>query len=108
MDISSPTITKLKGLSLPVVPMDVDPKLRVFLDDLIRTLTEVLGMFSSEGIKSTFKDEEFVQACPSTEPDDGLLVPNSVVFWVDEVGNDLTIKVKYSSGTVKTATVALA
>ena len=46
--------------------------------------------------------------CPGAYIGDGSLSNNQVNFYVNEAGNLLTIKVKYSTGTVKTATVALA
>ena len=50
---------------------------------------------------------ECYMACPSTAAADADLNNSEVHLSVDETGNNLQIKVKYSSGTVKTATVAL-
>ena len=50
---------------------------------------------------------ECYMACPSTAAADADLNNSEVHFSVDETGNTLGIKVKYSSGVVKTATVAL-
>jgi hypothetical protein len=44
---------------------------------------------------------------PPSAPTDGNLAPGQIFFYLDEVGNNLNIRVKYSNGTLKTATVAL-
>ena len=51
---------------------------------------------------------EAYQACPSTAAADADLNNSEVHFSVDESGNNFQIKVKYSTGVVKTATVAVA
>ena len=50
---------------------------------------------------------ECYMACPSTAAADAVLNNSEVHFSVDEGANELQIKVKYSSGTVKTATITL-
>lgn len=44
---------------------------------------------------------------PNTAIADADLVDGQISFYLDEGGNTLTVKVKYSTGTVKTGTVAL-
>lgn len=51
---------------------------------------------------------EVVTSVPNAAPADGELANGQAVMWVDEVGNNIKIKVKYSNGTVKTFTGALA
>jgi hypothetical protein len=48
-----------------------------------------------------------VIAVPTSAPADGVLAAAQFTVWVDESGNTLTFKVKYSGGTVKSGTVAL-
>jgi hypothetical protein len=50
---------------------------------------------------------EVYTACPAAAAADGDLNNSEVHFSVDETGHTLNIKVKYSGGTVRTATVAL-
>lgn len=50
---------------------------------------------------------ELYLACPASAAADGDLSNNEFTVWVDESGNNLTFKVKYSTGTVKSGTVAL-
>src|SRR5207245_11673956 len=44
---------------------------------------------------------------PSSAPTDANLNNSNISFWLDETGNNLKVRVKYSSGTLKTATIAL-
>ena len=44
---------------------------------------------------------------PDSAPADAALGNGQVSFWLDESGNNLTVKAKYSSGTVKSGTVPL-
>lgn len=43
----------------------------------------------------------------TSAPNDGDMQNQETVIWVDEAGNNLTFKVKYSGGTIKSGTVAL-
>ena len=47
------------------------------------------------------------QNTPASAPTDSDLANGQVSFYLDEAGNNLKVRVKYSSGTLKTATVAL-
>jgi hypothetical protein len=44
----------------------------------------------------------------NSAPADAVLGNGEITFWLDESGNNLAFKVKYSSGTVKSGTVAVA
>ncbi|HLJ66762.1 MAG TPA: glycosyl hydrolase family 28-related protein [Chloroflexota bacterium] len=50
--------------------------------------------------------QAYVYAAPSPPPA-GNLADSQITFYLDEVGNNLKVLVKYSNGTVKTGTVAL-
>lgn len=50
---------------------------------------------------------EVYAACPNAAAADADLNNSEVHWWVDESGNNLTFKVKYAAGTVKSGTVAL-
>jgi len=45
---------------------------------------------------------------PSSAPTDSDLNNNNISFYLDQVGNNLKVRVKYSDGTLKLATIALA
>lgn len=47
-------------------------------------------------------------ALPSAPADDDVIVNSGFNFYLDEAGDDLKIRVRYSDGTLKTGTVALA
>lgn len=61
---------------------------------------------TSTALMTTASNGALVQTTPTTAP----TVPNNgaVAFYLDESGNNLKVAVKYSSGTTKTGTVALA
>lgn len=46
-------------------------------------------------------------AAPASAPTDEHLANGQISFYVDEVGNNLLVRVKYSDGTLKLATIAL-
>lgn len=52
-------------------------------------------------------DGYVIQRAINAAISDGSLSNNELSFYIDESGNTLTVKVKYSGGTVKTGTVAL-
>lgn len=52
--------------------------------------------------------KRFFAGVPTIAPPDANLVASQFSVWVDESGNNLMFKVKYSGGTVKSGTVALA
>jgi len=61
---------------------------------------------------NTFKAKpltgELIQRARNSAPTDGDLDNGSIVFYLNEAGNLLTIRAKYSDGTLKSGTVALA
>ncbi len=46
-------------------------------------------------------------SAPNSAPTDADLKDGSVSFWIDETGHLLTFRVKYSTGALRTGTVAL-
>lgn len=50
---------------------------------------------------------EAIMAAPSSSPANAGLFNSSCTFYLDETGNRLMVKVKYSNGTVKTGTVCI-
>ena len=46
-------------------------------------------------------------SAPSSAPTDGDLNNSNISFYLDQSGNNLKVRVKYSNGTLKTATIAL-
>ena len=51
---------------------------------------------------------DIFQYAKSSAPTDGDMFNSSICFYLDEAGNNLKVRVKYSDGTLKTATIALA
>lgn len=64
-----------------------------------RTFARFTGGLRAEG--------DVTLAAPPDEPADATLNDSEVTFWLDEEGDTLNFKVKYSDGTVKSGTVSL-
>ena len=62
-----------------------------------------LGRGAVSGLEAT----RAIIGAPNSAIADADLVAGQISFYLDEGGNTLTVKAKYSSGTVKTGTVAL-
>jgi hypothetical protein len=58
------------------------------------------------GVKVNDDAEVFIKA-QSGAPTDAEIDNNEIVFHLDEGGNTLSVRLKYSDGTLKTGTVAL-
>lgn len=59
------------------------------------------------GLLRVRNDGYIIQSALNSAIADGDLANSQMSFYLDEAGNTLTVKVKYSGGTVKTGTVAL-
>lgn len=73
------------------------------------SLTLTASFQNSSAVTSLkVRDDNYViQRAINSAINSGDLGNNEMSFYIDEAGNTLTVKVKYSSGTVKTGTVAL-
>lgn len=69
------------------------------------TITNNYALWVDTGV--TRLDGNLIYACPTSAPADAELQNSQMTASVNEGGNLLTFKVKYSSGTVKSGTVAL-
>ncbi len=65
----------------------------------------IYGEFDTAKLKFNAR---VLQNAPATAPDDADLANGQVSFYLDEAGNNLKVRVRYSNGTLKTGTVALA
>ncbi|HET6224732.1 MAG TPA: hypothetical protein VFF27_00540 [Bacteroidia bacterium] len=70
-----------------------------------------LFLLKTPGITDTRKyltvDAPLYQGAPNGTPDDSLLSNSMITAYLNEAGNELKFRVKYSNGTLKTATIAL-
>jgi len=57
-------------------------------------------------LKGNFGTQDFIHGCPDGAAVDGDLENSMAHFYLDESGDTLNVKVKYSDGTVKTGVVA--
>lgn len=72
------------------------------------TVDSFVGINNGTPTFSLHTDNKAVAlGAPPSAPTDGNLINGQVSFYLDEVGNNLKIRVKYSNGTLKTATIAL-
>jgi hypothetical protein len=66
-----------------------------------------------KGVATTATDQvnlgtkKLVMGAPNAAPADAELVNGQIQFYLDQTGNTLVVKAKYSDGTVKTGTLAL-
>ncbi|SRR5260370_2922873 len=65
------------------------------------------GTIASQQMLALINDGSIIQRTPAVAPTDANLTNSSISFYLDEAGNNLKVRVKYSSGTLKTATVVL-
>jgi hypothetical protein len=71
--------------------------------------TNDLVNFGNTSLRSSIRSLDVVKIdAPSSAPADATMSNGEVAFWLDESGNNLSFKVKYSSGTVKNGSVAVA
>lgn len=86
----------------------MDLQIPAFFGDAI---TGTMG-FSGLSVKSTGESQvtagaRWIESCPSTGPTDANIANGQYSVWVNESSNLLTFRVRYSSGTYKTGTIAL-
>jgi len=62
--------------------------------------------YTADYENSTYTTGVFL-AAPSSAPADASLSNGKISFWIDESGNSVTVKAKYSNGTVKSGTISL-
>lgn len=48
-----------------------------------------------------------VQVAPNAAPVDSNLIAGQLTMWLDEIGNNLVVRIRYSNNTLKTATIPL-
>lgn len=101
----------------PVFPLSVhvaaDQNLGVLSNAGALSLTSVNDAASANGPINYYASAHsftgrMIQGAPNTAPVDANLGTGQISIWINEATNTLTIRVKYSTGTLKTATLALA
>jgi hypothetical protein len=66
------------------------------------------GVVTTDPDQVNMGTRQLIFGGPSSAPSNADLINSQIAFYLDQAGNSLKVKVKYSDGTVKTGTVALA
>lgn len=78
-----------------------------FLTDAGATQFSPIQAYRSDGRAILGDGSRAMIGAPNSAPNDALLPTSSISFYLDQVANNLKVRVKYSDGTFKTGTVAL-
>jgi hypothetical protein len=65
------------------------------------------GLGDGTAVLKVLGGNRIIVGAAAAAPTDADLMNGSISFWLDEVGNNLKVRAKYSGGTLKTATIAL-
>jgi DnaJ-class molecular chaperone len=81
----------------------------IFMDATTGATTGDLLNLNNNGVRKMRlrANGDTIVSANNAAPSSSLQHNSSLTFWLDEAGNNLKVQVRYSNGTVKTATVAV-